>query len=161
MKQTAMQKLLEEVILEREKSISVEFRDALDFVITAIETDYKEMEKHNAPTGDWNRYYEAFKEVDWAVLPVGENTYKKGTYHLFLLRIKEINYKQRNEIIERINNKDAIGLLYYYIANKFNENDKYYDMIKYYILSLKYNNYMAANNLGAHYLINKMYISVV
>ena len=45
MKQTAMQKLLEEVILEREKSISVEFRDALDFVITAIETDYKEMEK--------------------------------------------------------------------------------------------------------------------
>jgi hypothetical protein len=45
MKQSAMQKLLEEVILEREKSISVEFRDALDFVITAIETDYKEMEK--------------------------------------------------------------------------------------------------------------------
>ena len=45
MKQSAMQKLLEEVILEREKSIIVEFREALDFVITAIETDYKEMEK--------------------------------------------------------------------------------------------------------------------
>jgi hypothetical protein len=45
MKQTAIQKLLEEVILEREKSISVEFREALDFVITAIQTDYKEMEK--------------------------------------------------------------------------------------------------------------------
>jgi hypothetical protein len=44
-KQTAMQELLEEVILEREKSISVEFREALDFVITAIKTDYKEMEK--------------------------------------------------------------------------------------------------------------------
>jgi hypothetical protein len=44
MKQTAMQQLLEEVILEREKSISVEFRDALDFVITAIETDYKDSE---------------------------------------------------------------------------------------------------------------------
>lgn len=42
---TAMQQLLEEVILEREKSISVEFRDALDFVITAIKTDFKEMEK--------------------------------------------------------------------------------------------------------------------
>jgi len=40
-----MQELLEEVILEREKSISVEFREALDFVITAIKTDYKEMEK--------------------------------------------------------------------------------------------------------------------
>jgi len=57
----------------------------------------------------WNRYYEAFKEVDWAVLPVGENTYKKGTYHLFLLRIKEINYKQRNEIIERIK-KSGVSL---------------------------------------------------
>jgi len=45
MKQTAMQELLEEVILEREKSISVEFREALDFVITAIKIDYKEMEK--------------------------------------------------------------------------------------------------------------------
>jgi organic radical activating enzyme len=45
MKQTAMQELLEEVILERQKSISVEFRDALDFVITAIKTDYKEIEK--------------------------------------------------------------------------------------------------------------------
>jgi hypothetical protein len=44
-KQTAVQQLLEEVILEREKSISVEFREALDFVITAIKTDYKEMEK--------------------------------------------------------------------------------------------------------------------
>jgi hypothetical protein len=45
MEQTAMQQLLEEVILEREKSISVEFREALDFVIMAIKTDYKEMEK--------------------------------------------------------------------------------------------------------------------
>jgi hypothetical protein len=45
MKKTAMQELLEEVILEREKSISVEFREALDFVITAIKTDYKEKEK--------------------------------------------------------------------------------------------------------------------
>ena len=36
MKQTAMQQLLEEVILEREKSISVEFREALDFVITRL-----------------------------------------------------------------------------------------------------------------------------
>jgi hypothetical protein len=44
-KQTAVQQLLEEVILEREKSISVEFREALDFVITAIKTDYKEMER--------------------------------------------------------------------------------------------------------------------
>ena len=45
MKQTAMQELLDEVISEREKSISVEFREALDFVITAITKDYKEIEK--------------------------------------------------------------------------------------------------------------------
>lgn len=40
-----MQELLDEVISEREKSISVEFREALDFVITAIKKDYKEIEK--------------------------------------------------------------------------------------------------------------------
>lgn len=40
-----MQELLDEVILERQNSISVEFREALDFVITAIKTDYIEMEK--------------------------------------------------------------------------------------------------------------------
>jgi hypothetical protein len=45
MKQSAMQELLEEVILEREQSISVEFREALDFVITAIKSDFKELEK--------------------------------------------------------------------------------------------------------------------
>jgi hypothetical protein len=45
MKQTAMQELLKEVISEREKSISVEFREALDFVITAIKTDYIEQPK--------------------------------------------------------------------------------------------------------------------
>ena len=75
-KQTAMQELLEEVILEREKSISVEFREALDFVITAIKTDYKEKEKqqiidaykadlHPCSDEDAEQYYnETFKQQE-------------------------------------------------------------------------------------------------
>lgn len=76
---TAMQELLKEVILEREKSISVEFREALDFVITAIETDYKEMEnqqiidawnnsrKNKSDCSNWNcsgdeKTYDNFKQ---------------------------------------------------------------------------------------------------
>jgi hypothetical protein len=42
---TAMQELLEEVISERESSINVDFREALDFVKSAIEQDYLEKEK--------------------------------------------------------------------------------------------------------------------
>ncbi len=42
---TPMQELLEEVISERESSINVDFREALDFVKSAIEQDYLEKEK--------------------------------------------------------------------------------------------------------------------
>ena len=40
-----MQELLEEVISERESSINVDFREALDFVKSAIEQDYLDKEK--------------------------------------------------------------------------------------------------------------------
>jgi predicted Ser/Thr protein kinase len=42
---TAMQELLEEVISERQSSINVDFREALDFVKSAIEQDYLDKEK--------------------------------------------------------------------------------------------------------------------
>ena len=42
---TAMQELLKEVISERESSINVDFREALDFVKSAIEQDYLDKEK--------------------------------------------------------------------------------------------------------------------
>jgi hypothetical protein len=60
MKQSAVKQLLEEVILEREKSISVEFREALDFVITAIQTDYKEMEKQQIIDAYDNAYIDRY-----------------------------------------------------------------------------------------------------
>ncbi len=40
-----MQELLEEVISERQSSINVDFREALDFVKSAIEQDYLDKEK--------------------------------------------------------------------------------------------------------------------
>jgi len=73
MKQTAMQQLLEEVILEREKSISVEFRDALDFVITSIETDYKEMEKQ--------QIIDAYETADKYKLEVPGQQYCNETFN--------------------------------------------------------------------------------
>ena len=42
---TVMQELLEEVIAEREGSTNVYFREALDFVKSAIEQDYLDKEK--------------------------------------------------------------------------------------------------------------------
>jgi hypothetical protein len=69
MKQSAVKQLLEEVILERKKSISVEFREALDFVITAIQTDYKEMEKQQIIDARVNGVCEG---IDIGARPIGE-----------------------------------------------------------------------------------------
>jgi hypothetical protein len=55
---TAIQELLEEVISERESSINVDFREALDFVKSAIEQDYLDKEKEQI-----------------------ESAYKQGTCH--------------------------------------------------------------------------------
>ncbi len=55
----------------------------------------------------FDTYANAFQLYDWAELPVYENHEKKSSYHVFLLRIKNINEKQRDEIIQRIFDKDV------------------------------------------------------
>lgn len=47
-------------------------------------------------------YYEAFKEKEWAELPVLKDEYRETSYHLFMVRIKGVDEQKRNEIIEAI-----------------------------------------------------------
>lgn len=79
MEQSAMQKLLEEVILEREKSISVEFREALDFVITAIQTDYKEMEKQQII--DFGNDLLEVNKINWNANSISAEQYYNETFN--------------------------------------------------------------------------------
>ncbi len=50
----------------------------------------------------FDRYAKAFSNFDWAELPEYETELKKSSYHVFLLRIKNISENQRDEIIQKI-----------------------------------------------------------
>ncbi len=47
-------------------------------------------------------YTQLLSKYDWAELPVYETEEKVSSYHLYLLRIKNISLEQRNAIIQRI-----------------------------------------------------------
>lgn len=50
----------------------------------------------------FNKYSAAFSRFDWAELPINKDEVKVSSYHLYMLRIKDITEFQRDEIIEEI-----------------------------------------------------------
>ncbi len=77
-----MQKLLEEVISERESSINVDFREALDFVKSAIEQDYLDKEKEQIEDAhiEGQRVFDDYPHTQWTndqAEAYYKNTYKK------------------------------------------------------------------------------------
>lgn len=50
----------------------------------------------------FDRYREGFEKESWAELPVYETPEKNSSYHVFLLRINNIDEKKRDAIIQRI-----------------------------------------------------------
>ena len=55
----------------------------------------------------FERYDEAFKITGWAEIPPSFTDEKETSYHVYLLRIKNITEDQRNTIIEEINKKEV------------------------------------------------------
>lgn len=53
------------------------------------------------------QYDEAFSKLDWALVPVHKDENRTSSYHLYLLRIKDITLEQRNIIIQKIFDKDV------------------------------------------------------
>lgn len=52
------------------------------------------------------QYNNAFSKKDWAQLPLLKNEIAETSYHLYLLRVKNISEEQRNQIIQKIFEKD-------------------------------------------------------
>ena len=50
----------------------------------------------------FKKYDDAFSKFEWAILPPSNSASKESSYHLYLLRIKDISEAQRDEIIQRI-----------------------------------------------------------
>lgn len=55
----------------------------------------------------FDKYAEAFKSKDWAIIPPYETASKTTSYHLFLLRIKEIDEPTRDAIMQKIFDQDV------------------------------------------------------
>lgn len=55
----------------------------------------------------FSAYRSALKQCSWAEIPPFESQDKVSSYHIFALRIKGINEKQRDEIMRRIFNRDV------------------------------------------------------
>ncbi len=59
-------------------------------------------------------YIHEFSKFPWAVLPLGETDERTSSFHLFLLRIKDITEEQRDAIIQQISS-NGIGVNVHYI----------------------------------------------
>ena len=52
-------------------------------------------------------YENAFKKKDWAITPPFQTAEKISSYHVYPLRIKNVSIEQRNDIIQKIFDKDV------------------------------------------------------
>ena len=52
-------------------------------------------------------YSKAFSKMSWAQLPVYEDENRISSYHVYLLRVKNVTEQQRDSIIQRIFDKDV------------------------------------------------------
>lgn len=55
----------------------------------------------------FNRYEEAFKKYEWAELPVYETAERRSSFHVYCLRVKGVTEEQRDDIIQRIFDRDV------------------------------------------------------
>ena len=55
----------------------------------------------------YDQYTDAFARYGWAELPIYETEDRKSSYHVYCLRVKGITEQQRDEIIQRIFDKDV------------------------------------------------------
>ena len=55
----------------------------------------------------FNRYEEAFKKYEWAELPFYETAERRSSFHVYCLRVKGVTEEQRDDIIQRIFDRDV------------------------------------------------------
>jgi dTDP-4-amino-4,6-dideoxygalactose transaminase len=61
----------------------------------------------------FEKYFHLLHNYDWAIRPTVVDEFRTSSYHLFLLKVKNIKIEQRNKIIERIFEKDVSVNVHY------------------------------------------------
>jgi dTDP-4-amino-4,6-dideoxygalactose transaminase len=104
-------------------------------------------------------YSELLSNYTWAQLPSFKNNDKISSYHVYLLRIKEINEQQRDAIIEYVSDKEVsvnvhfipVPMLSYYHNSGYNIKD----------FPVTYDNYSRVISLPVFYDITDEQIKTV
>jgi dTDP-4-amino-4,6-dideoxygalactose transaminase len=78
-----------------------------------IELERYETETLKARKEIFDEYSKKFAKYAWAELPVYETADRKSSYHLYCLRIKNISEQQRDDIIQRIFDKEVSVNVHY------------------------------------------------
>jgi len=107
----------------------------------------------------FDTYKNILSSYNWAIIPEYENGIKISSYHVFLLRIKDISEETRDSIISRIFEKQVsvnvhfqpLPLLSYYKNNGYNIND----------YPISYKKYANVISLPVYYNLSEEQISVV
>ena len=81
--------------------------------IGLVELDRYEDDTLKYRKGIFDKYNLAFSNYSWAQLPVYETINCKSSYHLYCLRIKGVSENQRDQIIEKIFNREVSVNVHY------------------------------------------------
>nr|WP_158729316.1 MULTISPECIES: DegT/DnrJ/EryC1/StrS aminotransferase family protein [unclassified Flavobacterium] len=99
--------------------------------IGLVEFDRYETETLPKRKTIFEKYTAAFEKYDWAITPVYADESRETSYHLYLLRIKDVTLEERNSIIQEIFNLDVsvnvhykpLPLLSYYKSLEYDIDD--------------------------------------
>lgn len=100
-----------------------------------------------------DEYQKAFAECTWAQTPVFKDNIRESSYHLYMLRIKNITEEQRNRIIETIfNNEVAVNVHFKPLPLLTFYKNKGYSIADY---SVAYDNYSREITLPVYFDLTK------
>jgi dTDP-4-amino-4,6-dideoxygalactose transaminase len=111
--------------------IDAGFKCNMTDVLAAIGlVEFDRYETETLPKRKWifEQYTTALKKYDWAITPPYSDSLRLSSYHLYMLRIKDITLEERNAIIQEIFDHDVsvnvhykpLPLLSYYKALGYN-----------------------------------------
>ncbi|MCD4746808.1 MAG: DegT/DnrJ/EryC1/StrS aminotransferase family protein [Bacteroidales bacterium] len=107
----------------------------------------------------FDNYSKELSKYNWAQLPIYENNDKISSYHAYLFRIKNINEKQRDKIIQSIFNKNVSVNVHFIPLPMMSYYKKTGNNIKNYPVS--YNNFSREISLPVYYDLTDEQISIV
>jgi len=107
----------------------------------------------------FDRYSDKFKNYSWAVVPKYESEEKKSSYHAYLFRVLSVSEQQRDEIIQRIFEKEvAVNVHFIPVPMLSYYREKGYDIKDY---PKTYENYSHEISLPVYYDLTNEQVDIV